>query len=590
MTPNSNSALIKVTLIVSALFFSSSSIIGQLVPSIEPMVWLKPDKQVLDSLHIGNYPVLNLEASDIREAFDKVAQEPTGTLFMVLRTLGDTVGESIIQIGSNRIFEDKVLIAGKSYGISPLGEKSNIVRLTYQGRPGRRNLGRVKILPEVEIAEVIFYKGIIEDEEARIVESYLAMKYSINITENKDPNLRDYIDVNSYKAWNSQIDEDYNKEVLSLGRLDTIGWYQSQTYTADEESIRLSLSPSNEKGEMPNLAIQDGSLLLLSTKDENAQRLDCGEAPNNHIWKFKLIDWHSEEDKLYVRVDSVWPGVEKAILTNGVERLPLKVENNGQQMFFTIPLPGGNGAMPPSGQESEFYLSFINEIKDCERYCNVQMPDCLGGQNEVLRIDIAPEALPAVVRLVHIDSETILNEEVATKDFEIQNLMPGHYRLYIEGNNPNSADRENLRLADEVFVIESCNGGSMIEPENALAIKTMAPEGNILLAEGSGNIENSKGGAGANGANASAADDRGFISAYPNPGTNNDPVHFFFENLSDRDFDITIVDSKGKILSQHKFTPTAEKPVFNHHFKYPGPYIIRFTDGNFIDIQHLVIY
>src|SRR5690606_31416703 len=184
--------------------------------------WLRPDSSTVnDSLpfvFVASHPLPDAGRPAAGSVLQEVADRHYGSLFVVLRpTVPQLSSQLLLCLGAVKVFRDRVEVSGRPLEIPLMDSAACIIKVVYQGPPPRHpGRGRVFISPEVQLAEMLFYDFILDAPQARKVESMLAMKYSINITENSNPDLRNYVSLYDTKAWHASADRLYNEEVLAL--------------------------------------------------------------------------------------------------------------------------------------------------------------------------------------------------------------------------------------------------------------------------------------------------------------------------------------------------------------------------------------
>ncbi|MGB0175740.1 MAG: T9SS type A sorting domain-containing protein, partial [Owenweeksia sp.] len=442
-----------------------------------------------------------------------------------------------------------------------------------------------RISEDVQVSEIIFYERMLEPEQRRIVESYFAMKYSVNITKNTNPDLRDYLDIFKDKAWSSRLDGLYNKEVLALGRLDTIGFYQSQTYSSDAQSISLSLQAEAEPGIMPELDLEDGSLLILSRKEYEAAQQDCGSSPEVNTWKLRLINWTSKEPTLYLTLDTILDSTQQPMLTDGSTTIPIKTAALARHTQLAIPL----NKIETSG---DLYLSLGAVEKECDPLAEVLIRNCnrMDSTANQLYIQVQAEALPATLNLVNLDTKEAFQTELNDPATMIGQLGAGQYQLNLSNVN--------RILSDKVFQLGSCGNDLLASsadnfnlPKNnegspSWAISTIPGQGPADLNED--NLEAYLKSLGIDLETNNSIAGRS-IEVYPNPGSRLKPVSFRLTDLKGVPFTVQVFDSKGNLMEQKEFTPQGEVSEFRHCFRVDGSYFIQFTSAQYSETKHLRI-
>lgn len=556
------------------LIFLGFSANSQLLKNSKSDIWIKstnyPQSKALNpDSSIGNYPILDLSSNDIEQSFDKISNKRSGTLFLVIRTTSDTVSHPLLRMRSLTLYRDSASIEGKLLSIPSINSSASIVRLSYQGNLKRYlPLKKAQLNKAIQLGEVIYYSDVLNIEQSRLVESYLAMKYSINITENKNPKVRDYFDIYWDKAWNSETDESYNKEVLALGRLDRIKFLQTQTFSSDSKTFKLSLSNASHLGEMPDIGCSDKSLLLLSKRNIPKTGLGCGATTFLQPWKLRFINWKSSARYVFLTVDSIIDGMAEPVLTDGITSTPLKFEVLDGKTKISIPLPLDTTT-------KDFYIAWTNASNHCNPLCDIIFPNCnlTEGDSKSLQIHLEEEALPAELTLINLETKEKIKAQIQTPSSFVEGLDKGRYELRIVNKK--------MELSDEIFVFEDCQKDqtSNIDNQNmngleydsqGFVFRPIVPDKHkSALKDG--------------------YHDKGIV-VFPNPGEREQEISFNFFELNNQHFHIEIVDSKGRRLDLKRFTPSENQSIFRYKFIMDGSYIVRFISENFVDTKHIIIF
>ncbi len=142
--------------------------------------------------YIGNYECLDLTNSVLQNNLKKIGKNRSGTLFIVGKLPSGFNQTPFLELGGLAITSDSVFCAKNPIPTEKLTTDPFIFKVKYQA--GFKRLwdkNNFYILPSVKIAEIVYYEEQLTEVQSRIVESYLALKYSINITKNTQKVLRD---------------------------------------------------------------------------------------------------------------------------------------------------------------------------------------------------------------------------------------------------------------------------------------------------------------------------------------------------------------------------------------------------------------
>lgn len=271
-------------------------------------IWQTGEDQ---SSFIGNYSCIDLLDSSLAfQDFQLVTSEAI-TGYLVLMPKNDPAGEVFAKFGSAVVFDDHIELNHQRIEIDFNKGVPSI--LTLQLPPvnsyGWHSKRGLEVIDKTlfNLAELVVFSRVLSREEKRKVSSFLALKYSITITENKENDWRDYWTSEDLYYWDKGIDRMFNKRVLGLGRSDKEHFFQSQTVSTSGREIWFALNHMKSQGIMPAAQINDASFIVFSERDSTLfDGANCrGKQSESHPlerWKFKLKDWESEEEELWVKM------------------------------------------------------------------------------------------------------------------------------------------------------------------------------------------------------------------------------------------------------------------------------------------------
>lgn len=252
---------------------------------ISPEIWLKPENTTTTNSngYVGNYPCLDLTNDTVKNLILDAATKKRGTLFLVVEIPEDGTAS----FGGITISPDTIFTGGHTFP-HYFGAQPGIYKLEFTVSPKFKSYNDYfEFSNDFKIAEVMFFENYLSPEISRQIETYLAIKYAINITKNSDVSKRSYIGNERNVYWNHAIDFNYDKLILGLGRNDTLNFLQTQTWSNDEK-VRLSFTANMTKGAQPNVEVADSSLLLLAQSEDLEVDLACGQNQRTLNWKLSF--------------------------------------------------------------------------------------------------------------------------------------------------------------------------------------------------------------------------------------------------------------------------------------------------------------
>lgn len=115
-----------------------------------------------------------------------------------------------------------------------------------------------------QIAELLVYNNVLRGKTRQSVETYLALKYGISLTNGKD-----YLSFDKKIIFNLENREGYSSRIAGIGRDDASGLLQKQSHSTEKESlITISAGEIASSNETNKTFIEDKTFLIWS--DNNA--------------------------------------------------------------------------------------------------------------------------------------------------------------------------------------------------------------------------------------------------------------------------------------------------------------------------------
>ena len=554
---------ISARLLFYALFlaaFLPTLLLAQMVEkkaTFTPSLWLRPSSLDHGSLQkntnafIGNYIVPDQEQllKQIEESFVTTRLQ---SIFIVLVPRFEKAEDKIymrlghVQIGDREsknvyIVEELDYTKDKPF---MLAFRSQYTPAFGKGMPQGVSYYNKELF---EIAELIVYDFLLSDDEVRFVESYLALKYSINISENKTARYRNYFTSTNHYQWLSETESRYNKHVIGLGRLDVRQFSQSQTYTNDATPFSASLEGFSARGEMRSVDMADSSFVVLSKSEDKVSEkctfLD-DEVPF-YGWKIKLLNWHSEAKYLHFAHSCEQSAMKKlgqdsVLLTDGVSNYKLSISSSKSKQEVRIPL-----ALLKN--DRNYYFLPQTAKNSCDKIVEF-VRDTI---NQELALLTNESALPLQLRLNNLSTNK--GEDFTISDpYSIVKLgANGQYQLecYSAYNDLVTS------LVLDVHGISSSQQSTTFFTTNTISNINNGFLKNELIKkiEGSG------------------------LVAFPNPTTENTLVTFHLLNPEEGKYTIRVLDASGRVLHNEESAFSTDKNQWYYTFKTAGSYTVVFA-------------
>jgi len=511
--------------------------------------------------YIGNHPCLKLQNNRELQSLKKIARETSGTLFLVAKLKVQLSQATVLELGGLQIRADSIFCGGIAIGAHQLTEAPFLLKIEYQNGYLRKwNKQQLFASEHLALAEVIHYKEQLNAEQSRQIESYLALKYSINITHNNNPALRDYEALNGSQYWADASDGMYNEEVLSLGRIDQWNWQQSQTMSADSRSILLSMAPNMNLGTQPKLTLADGSVLVVSKRAIELDQQDCKTSPHTLPWKFNFHNWKSEAQNLFLSWDAAEVVPQAPYFSDGNTKMALEYTLEDGKIIVKVPLQ----EVQTSAKET-WFLVWNPSPLSCQPLGALDILHCQTvdeGTNQI-QIEIDGTQLPADFVLKDTRSGLNVKGIIESEYSLLQHIPGGQYQLFISSKEQN--------LFEEVLQFDNCNKGE----ENQLS--------NVSLSSLPRDAKTEEEGLSQHFANDA-------ISLFPNPIKGSESITAAFgSDLLGTSFEIEILDQAGKTLSTSQFTPGPDRLFQTEQLTNPGTYFIQFKSASSLVVKKVVV-
>jgi len=264
------------------------------------------------SSFIANYHTLNLLSLELYAVGKIPPMEGASTFFLVLQpAFGTATGAQFLELGDIAVYDDKITHGTTSTVLDFSDGNPKILTLKMQRSPRFKTsvISNLEIVDSslFSLAELIYYPHLKSRESIRMVNTYLAIKYSIPITDISEKQWRDYLAADSTHYWDFSTDKLYGKRVLGVGRSWDEDLFQPQTQTSHGSFLQLSLDTLKNQGDMPRVPIEEDAFLIFSERVPAAfsSLLTCDQKGTNPLlnWKLKPHNWDSETSRMFIKMD-----------------------------------------------------------------------------------------------------------------------------------------------------------------------------------------------------------------------------------------------------------------------------------------------
>ena len=292
-----------------------------------------------------------------------------------------------------------------------------------------------------DVAEALYFDRILTEFDRRRVESYLGLKYSLNVTINATGLWKDYLASEGDSIWDSQTDKYFNQQILGLGH-DTISrWYQVQTATNDSNKLLIAVDSLTYLGHQARVPLAPGSKAVFSLRSkrnwgtQTACEANTGSPVIWEGWKFRLTDWGNVNTQFAVQLDGnlVSSGVMNPMVvlsSDGtyVEFLP--VSQVGGSYRFNIPLDSIEN-------EENYYIAMVDSGVVCSSqviFKTVDKITCGNANGGSVQAYMSGDLLPAQLIIRNVKGVEQV-QSISSSSFEVSGLSKGSYELHLSNAN-----------------------------------------------------------------------------------------------------------------------------------------------------------
>lgn len=271
-------------------------------------VWYHPEDE---SAVLGNHHTFNLlDFASHVEADASILQNATTYFFVFKPEFTSSSGAASMTLGGIEIYDDRIVYNGITKTFNFTSREPKIIAITAPPRVafGRRASSMIELHDSslFSMAEVLIYPDRLNRWEIHKVNSYLALKYSISITQNTDARWRYYHKADSSLYWSSQIDRYFDQRVVGLGNSDDERFDHTQSTVSSGDFMLVALDTVKPIGQMPSVPVAEDAFIVFSERLPQAvANLACpfDQSTINPLrnWKFVLYNWSSSAQTLKVR-------------------------------------------------------------------------------------------------------------------------------------------------------------------------------------------------------------------------------------------------------------------------------------------------
>jgi gliding motility-associated-like protein len=172
------------------------------------------------------------------------------------------------------------------------------------------------------LAEVITYNTYLSEADHNKVETYLAIKYGITLTQGMSVINRDYTAADGTVIWNAAANTGYLFNITGIGRDDSSALYQKQSRSVHNGSMLYLYNGSVQSGfpdanKANTTSIGDKSFLIFGDNGLSKQLATCTNKMTRiaRIWKVQKTGTGISQVTLAIDQDSLVAGVKGIIVS-----------------------------------------------------------------------------------------------------------------------------------------------------------------------------------------------------------------------------------------------------------------------------------
>jgi hypothetical protein len=404
----------------------------------KPLVWLSRDQGSAVQIDgfIGNYPLLDLSNKAVQSKISEIGDARSGSLFIVWEVPS---GDSLACFGYFNFSDDEIRVGNHLLPMEIDIHRAGILKVDYSIGPKVKLMHKLYLHDSLKVAEVIFFSSRLSTKRSREIETYLALKYSVNISQNKDEDKRDYVSGDMDAYWSFKSDHAYKDRILGLGRLDALGFFQSVTWANDDE-LFLSVSGTKDpRGAMPNFSFPDSAMLVFAEKQPQEAPQFCGiNGVFSGLWKIKSKHLGQNTiDTVYLTSTKGFPKKSAYFLTDGLKTIAVEMMQRDGSTVLEIPIGTFNS------DSSDCYLMGVPNLDSCETILEINQSNCSDPIFGVGKVEIRCDESLVGSGLHVIEQKTGIQWDFVLESFrsEISGFSNGQYEFSIRMNDGSTFER-----------------------------------------------------------------------------------------------------------------------------------------------------
>jgi len=295
------------------------------------------------------------------------------------------------------------------------------------------------------IPEIVIYERVLNWSERQRVESYLAMKYGISLSQTFPTS---YLNSSGNIIWNANIENKFNSNITTIGRDDRSGLLQTGSTSSREPGLLHISLVKNEQ-------LSNNEFLIWADNGGDLQFIQ-----QNGQWKQTGRKWKMNKIGIFSGSDAVQEFDLKyfsnRLLKNG-EHYALMIDHSGSGSF-----PAGKVSFIEATQKKDKLIfsniPWFNDDRYSEVFslvivpqlfarCEINNPDC-GKNNGEIILEINGGTAPYSIQFTDMKNLTkITSINTSDRLYTLTDILSGDYVLQIK-DATGTAFSENVRIED----------------------------------------------------------------------------------------------------------------------------------------------
>ena len=282
-----------------------------------------------------------------------------------------------------------------------------------------------------ELAEVLVFDRMLEDDERMVLETYLSLKYGIPLTK------QDYILPNGDTVWHSDPTSDYFHYMAGIGTTIELGLYQKQSACVPEGNLlTIGVTRMNSNDPFDKSPLQDGSFLVWGN---NGKALGFEDRLGKKFYKKPLLSrrWRMQVSQSQARTVSTSLQIDLAQITDNFGSCSLLISPDNDETF-SKPIPADS--ISASGTAYFSNILWDKDSSGVDYFTFSLSPQlqiktkpilCHGVDNGEVSVRVSGGTAPYTYILSDSFGTELSRTTLTTDSIRFSNLSPHRYHILV---------------------------------------------------------------------------------------------------------------------------------------------------------------